>query len=144
MEEKMITDNFKVVILSGVTSGLLTGLLSSCCCCLPILSGVGGCWFYSYMEKRDISSSGAMILAMLGGLISAVPAFLISMLAQVYLEKNMSLLSSEFSELTTLIPPIDFSTGSLLMGFFSTLIINVVFSFIGVGIYLLTRKNKMA
>ena len=140
MEEK-ITDNFKVVMLSGVTSGILTGLVSSCCCCLPGLAGVGGCWFYSYIEKRDISNSGAMILAILGGFISAFPAFLISMMAQVFLETNMQLLTSEISDLTTLIPPMDFSPASLLMGFFSTLILNSVFSFIGVGIYLLTRKK---
>ena len=85
MEETKITDNLKTLLLSGATSGLLTGLISSCCCCVPILAGVGGCWFYSYIEKRVVSNAGVMILALFGGFISAFPAYLISLLSQVYL-----------------------------------------------------------
>lgn len=141
MEETKITDNLKTLLLSGATSGLLTGLISSCCCCVPILAGVGGCWFYSYIEKRVVSNAGVMILALFGGFISAFPAYLISLLSQVYLEKNLSALPPEFSEFAALMPPTDFSMNTILLGFFSTLIMNSVFSFLGAGAYLLMRKK---
>ena len=141
MEETKITDKWKTLILSGVTAGILSGLISSCCCCIPMLAGVGGGWLYSYMEKKPVSNAGVMILAILGGFVSAFPAYLISLLSQVYLEKNIANLPPEFSEFSALMPPVDFSVGTLLLGFFTTVIMNSVFSFLGAGIYLLVRKR---
>lgn len=141
MEETKMTDKWKTLILSGVTSGILSGLISSCCCCIPMFAGVGGCWLYSYMEKKPISNAGVMILAILGGFVSALPAYLISLLSQVYIKKNIGNLPPELSEISALIPTVDLSTSALLLGFFTTVIMNSVFSFLGAGLYLLVRKR---